>query len=95
MRDIRTQKFWTLSNMDRIIAYLYSREGGYVTARSIERACNISTGEASSYIKWLMVKGVVKRKKSKLQTHVHYFYSFDKLPFKKEYIKNIVIEKRK
>ncbi len=45
MKYIKIQKFWTLSNTDRIIAYLYSREGGYTTSRELERVCNIPTGD--------------------------------------------------
>src|SRR6266704_2410245 len=92
MKYIKIQKFWTLSNTDRIIAYLYSREGGYITSRELERVCNIPAGDISSYIKWLLFKGVVKRKKSTLQTRIHYFYTFNKLPIKKSHIKEEVAE---
>ena len=95
MRDIKIQKFWTLSNMDRIIVYLYSREGSYISPRSIERMCNVHNGDVSSYIKWLIFKGVVKRKKSILQTRIKYFYTFNKLPLKKEYIRGVVVERKK
>ena len=95
MKYIKIQKFWTLSNTDRIIAYLYSREGGYTTSRELERVCNIPAGDISSYIKWLLFKGVVKRKKSTLQTRIHYFFTFNKLPIKKSHIKEVVVERKK